>query len=406
MLVQNYSDLTLEGMTLTLNNANYASAYTLSNNNGNVVIDGTTINANPAGGFAFDVCRYSSYPSVNVTVTGNSVINGDVEVSASGSDAKNGFNLMFEGGTLNGEIVLDATAKAAMAATPDKAKVSKSNALTDIVAPDGYDWKDNGDETSSLALTEDIEMVLIHGEPYPVTKTATYKKVTYKRTFEPRRLGKYQCWFVPFDYTITGEENATFYKIHLISATTEENGEVTDNTQVNINIEKMSAGDKLSANRPYIIKPGQTEYEFVVEPEGGITLYAPNMEKRLHMSTSEWNYDFYGVYNVEKATKALEWMTLKYNGAIVLNATANAILTSYNWFIRITPNSDNADYSKLNLIFVEEDSEETTGINRVNEENDEIEGIYSANGVPLETFTKGLNIIKYKNGKTKKIYKK
>ncbi len=90
MLVQNYSDLTLEGMTLTLNNANYASAYTLSNNNGNVVIDGTTINANPAGGFAFDVCRYSSYPSVSVTVTGNSKINGDVEVSASGSDAKDG----------------------------------------------------------------------------------------------------------------------------------------------------------------------------------------------------------------------------------------------------------------------------------------------------------------------------
>ena len=86
ILIQNYSDLTLEGMTLTLNNTNYTSAYTLSNNNGNIVIDGTTINANPAGGFAFDVCRYSSYPSVSVTVKGESVINGDAEVSASGSD--------------------------------------------------------------------------------------------------------------------------------------------------------------------------------------------------------------------------------------------------------------------------------------------------------------------------------
>ena len=49
ILVQNYSNLTLEGMTLTLNNPDYAYAYTLSNNNGNVVIDGTTINANEAG---------------------------------------------------------------------------------------------------------------------------------------------------------------------------------------------------------------------------------------------------------------------------------------------------------------------------------------------------------------------
>ena len=93
ILVQNYSDLTLEGMTLTMNNENYTSAYTLSNNNGNVVIDGTTINANPAGGFAFDVCRYASYLSVSVTVQGESVINGDIEIYASGSNAKDGFGL-------------------------------------------------------------------------------------------------------------------------------------------------------------------------------------------------------------------------------------------------------------------------------------------------------------------------
>ena len=151
MLVQNYSDLTLEGMTLTLKNPNYASAYTLSNNNGNVVIDGTTINSNPAGGFAFDVCRYASYPSVSVTVKGESVINGNIEVSASGSDAKDGFSLMLEGGTLNGAIVLDASAKTAMANTPEKAAVSKSNALTGIDAPADYKWVDNGDGTSTLA---------------------------------------------------------------------------------------------------------------------------------------------------------------------------------------------------------------------------------------------------------------
>ena len=60
-------------MTLTLNNSSYTSAYTLSNNNGNVVIKDTAITA-PAGGVAFDVCRYASYPSVSVTVSGSSVI--------------------------------------------------------------------------------------------------------------------------------------------------------------------------------------------------------------------------------------------------------------------------------------------------------------------------------------------
>ncbi len=402
-LVQNYSNLTLEGMTLTLNNANYASAYTLSNNCGNVVISNTTITANPAGGFAFDVCRYSSYPSVSVMVTGNSEINGDVEVSASGSDAKDGFNLMFESATLNGEIVLDASAKTAMANTPDKAEVSKNNELTDIVAPDGYDWKDNGDETSSLALTEEMEMVLIHDVPYPVTKTATYKKVTYKRTFEERRLGKYQCWYVPFDYTITGEENAEFYKVHMISASADEHGVVTDNTTVNIYIEKMNVGDKLTANKPYIIVAKQLEYEFVVEPESGITLYAPKTDRCLHVSTAEFDYDFYGTYNDTKATKNRDWMSLLASGSIAWNATAKATLKSYVWYIKITANSDNADYSKITFSITEENSENATSINGIESDMDEIEGIYTTNGLKVDEPVRGINIIRYKNGKTKKV---
>ncbi len=158
MLVQNYSNLTLEGMTLTLDNPDYTSAYTLSNNNGNVVINNTTINANPAGGFAFDVCRYSSYPSVNVTVKGESVINGNAEVSASGSDAKDGFSLMIEAGTLNGDIVIDPTAAAAMKATPEKAKVSKTTSL-EIAAPDGYKWVEDSETTSTLVVCDYVSQI-------------------------------------------------------------------------------------------------------------------------------------------------------------------------------------------------------------------------------------------------------
>ena len=149
ILVQNYSNLTLDGMKLTLDNQNYTSAYTLSNNNGNIVIDGTTINANPAGGFAFDVCRFSSYPSVHVTVTGESKINGDVEISASKGQAKDGFSLNLNGGTMSGKIIVDKTAAAAMANTPEKASVNKADGFEQDPAA-GYKWKDNGDGTSTL----------------------------------------------------------------------------------------------------------------------------------------------------------------------------------------------------------------------------------------------------------------
>ena len=150
LLVQNYSNLTLDNMTLTLNNSSYTNGYTLSNNNGNTVINNSTINANPAGKFAFDVCRYASYPSVSITVSGNSTINGDVEVSASNNDAKDGFSLNLESGTLTGKIVLDPSAEAAMESTPDKVSIEKKNTFTEE-APEGYIWVAKDDNSQTLA---------------------------------------------------------------------------------------------------------------------------------------------------------------------------------------------------------------------------------------------------------------
>lgn len=102
MLVQNYCDLTLDNMVLE--GAGVKGTYVSSNNNGNVVIKDTTINAE--GKVAFDVCRYSSYVGPNVTVSGNSVINGKVEVSSDGAKEGAVHKLNVTGGTFNGEIVL------------------------------------------------------------------------------------------------------------------------------------------------------------------------------------------------------------------------------------------------------------------------------------------------------------
>lgn len=158
LLIQNYSNLTLQGMTLTLNNKNYSNGYTLSNNNGNVTIDNSTINANTGGGFAFDVCRYATYPSVSVTVKGGSTIKGDVEVSASNNDAKEGFLLMLEEGSISGNIVLDESAKTAMAATPEKALVREFDSFGQA-EPDGYKWEAYEEGKSQLVPANYIAQV-------------------------------------------------------------------------------------------------------------------------------------------------------------------------------------------------------------------------------------------------------
>lgn len=66
MLVQNYSDLTLENMTLDGTNIGYGQ-YTMSNNCGDINITGNTNIIASTGGIALDVCDFGSYPSVSVT---------------------------------------------------------------------------------------------------------------------------------------------------------------------------------------------------------------------------------------------------------------------------------------------------------------------------------------------------
>ena len=146
LLIQNYSNLTLDNMVLDGRELSGWTPYTLSNNNGNITIKDTTIYAK-SNGFAFDVCRYSSYKSVNVTVSGNSVINGKIEVFASGNDAKDGFSLTLESGDFSkASLIIDNT----VADLINQNTVKQKNGLG-ISAPDGYEWTPDENGYQKLA---------------------------------------------------------------------------------------------------------------------------------------------------------------------------------------------------------------------------------------------------------------
>ena len=130
MLIQNYADLTVSGMTLdgtnldryTIKDYNYS--YVLSNNSGNVEIIDTTIIVNDGGdAYAFDACKYASYAVPTVTVSGNSNISGIVEVT--------GGNLVLNGGTFTGKLVYAS------------GSVTKAEAV-ELAAPEGYCWNAEG----------------------------------------------------------------------------------------------------------------------------------------------------------------------------------------------------------------------------------------------------------------------
>lgn len=134
ILIQNYSDLKLDRVTLK---GGPHTAYTLSNNNGNVTIGArTNIYAGGAGPkAAFDVCRFADYESVVVTVEkGAGEIVGVIETSVSGgATGKGPIGLNINGGNLS---------KATLVCTGESAetiKVVKDSSVA-LAAPGGHEW--------------------------------------------------------------------------------------------------------------------------------------------------------------------------------------------------------------------------------------------------------------------------
>lgn len=100
MLIQNYCNLTLDNMILDGTKLVGNAPCTLSNNNGNVTIKDTAINAK-SGGFAFDVYSFKPYTGANVTVDGGT-INGNIEIDAKPDADTTNLGLTINGGKFTG----------------------------------------------------------------------------------------------------------------------------------------------------------------------------------------------------------------------------------------------------------------------------------------------------------------
>lgn len=159
MLIQNYCDLTLDNMTLDATVGNNNVSYSMSNNCGNVTIKDTTITAK-ANGVAFDVYGgFQSYGDVTVTVTGNSVINGKVEVARSSANNNNNNKnkLVIDGGTVNGALAVTENDNSAVAIS--------GGAFTDLAsavkyATDGATITLAGDATGDIVIPKDKTITL------------------------------------------------------------------------------------------------------------------------------------------------------------------------------------------------------------------------------------------------------
>ena len=397
MVIQNYSNLTLEDVDVDGTGLS-GWAYALSNNCGTINLTGSTSITAKEGGRAFDTCKFGDYaiPTVNVNTTG--VISGPIEAT--------GGKLNIENGKFDVTWVTDshyAAGDIQITGGVFTEKPSEEYCAEGYVPTFNTDPETKADYPYAVKSKDDDVYELIDAENYPfmdLPSDIAVSSVTYKRSFSSTQVGKHQAWFVPMDYTITADDaaNFTFYKIQMIAGAAEA-GEA-DHDNIYLYIEPMNEGEVLKGNRPYTVKPKNvvTDYEFTAE---NTTLYAPTTKSRLNVTTSFHSYDFYGKYANDPYTGNIgDWFSLA-NGSLHPNP-ASATFRQYRWIIKVTANTINDDYSKIEFSIVEDG--DATGIDRTRVINsDDVEGIYTTNGMKVDEPVRGINIIRYKNGKTEKI---
>ena len=120
------------------------------------------------------------------------------------------------------------------------------------------------------------------------------------------------------------------------------------------------------------------------------------------MSTSAFEYNFYGNYGTYSTSSDHELLAM--NGGQICWNTAGAKLGSYRWLIKAISNFGDDDYSKIRFIIIGDEEDNPTAIDDVNTVDDAIDAYYTVDGMKLESPAKGLNIVKYKSGRTKKVY--
>ena len=165
-IIQNYSDLTLDGVTLDGSKLAFAgkTRYTLSNNNGTTTLKGgTTVVTSGEGQFAMDTFDSMGYEGIPTVVIEDATIKGDVELS--------GGSLTLTVGTLEGALVDGGIGEGV---------VTKAETF-EAAAPADYKWDDEGRlvavEYATLTITA-VEncTIVVSNETEEVTTGATFDK--------------------------------------------------------------------------------------------------------------------------------------------------------------------------------------------------------------------------------------
>ena len=208
-----------------------------------------------------------------------------------------------------------------------------------------------------------MKLILTDGAAYELVVETVRDEVTYLKTLDDSRVGKYQAWLVPFDYTVKEAdlEKFKFWKINMIANAPNTKTDATDKLWVFL--KKLEAGDVLRANMPYVYKPLEavSDYEFT---STDATLKPRNAGVLAKTETLEDIYSFYATYENTTATDGDPFYYVAIDGTVCYGD--NVTVGPYRWIIRSESKYGDtpAAYART-MYFSDDEGDETMGVSGI-----------------------------------------
>lgn len=245
---------------------------------------------------------------------------------------------------------------------------------------------------------------LTDGTEYTGKEDNFVKELTYSRIF---KTTNWQSLYIPFDMSYEDWKDkfdvAIVNNIHQFDD--DDNGTI-DRTL--IEVVKLKDGKTLKAHTPCVIRAKETS-----DAPQTITVHNATLRKAEYKSIDcasvSTKYVFYGTYRPMNGAELTAGNYYAMAGGGIRLTEAGDNLKANRWYLDIIDRESETKFAntKISIICFDEDetTDEATGIDTVNNDSEEIIAIFDINGRKQNELTKGINIVKYSNGSTKKITK-
>lgn len=277
--------------------------------------------------------------------------------------------------------------------------VGPGNATITAISGDG-----NARAKCSISVTYGT-YTLTDGTEYTGEEDYYVKELTYSRVF---KNDNWQCLYVPFDMSYNDwKDNFEVAIINNIHQYDDEDDGIIDRTEIEILYQKV--GKTIKAHTPCMIRAKKADAN---NPQqitiNNVTLKKAE-SKTLDCSSVFTKFIFHGTYSKVSGQDMVDnhYYSMSAGAFSPASNPDKHSVKGLRWYLEIIDRngeSSLAKTSEISIVAIDED--EVTGIANIeNETGNKIVSIFDANGRKMNSFQKGLNIVKYSNGTTKKIMK-